>query len=261
MNFNRVWAIVVRHLYNFRHSLDRMSDVFYWPAMNILLWGFTSVFISQFGDNLSFIVLTLISGIIFWLIVWKGSAEISVNLLEEMWNQNMMNLFASPLRLREWIAGVFILSIINLFVSVSFSALLALVIYKTNIFTIGFYLIPFMVSLLISGWAMGLLISGAIIRYGTRIQTLAWTGVTLLAPFSGVYYPVSILPSWAQNIALFLPTSYIFEGMRSVVFTGSLPWDMLVKSFILNILLLALGMWFFAFMFEKSRVRGLSRLE
>jgi ABC-2 type transport system permease protein len=261
VNFNRVWAIVIRHLYNFRHSLDRMSDVFYWPAMNILLWGFTSVFISQFGDSLSFIVLSLLSGIIFWLIVWKGSAEISINLLEEMWNQNMMNLFASPLRLREWIAGVFILSILNLLVSVSFSAVLALVVYQANIFTLGFYLIPFMISLLISGWAMGLLISGVIILYGTRIQTLAWTGVTLLAPFSGVYYPVSTLPGWAQNIAYFLPTSYIFEGMRTVISTGTLPWEMLAISFLLNIILLSLGVMFFVFMFEKSREKGLSRLE
>lgn len=260
MNFNRVWAVVLRHLYNFRHNLDRVADAFYWPTMDILLWGFTTVFIIQKEGSLYFITSTLLSGIILWMIVWRGQYEITVNLLEELWSQNMMNLFASPLKLREWVAGVFILGVLSIMVSVGFASLIALVLYKANIYALGFYLIPFLINLILTGWGAGLIVAALIIRFGRRIQTLAWTGVAIITPFSGIYYPISILPPWAQNIASFLPTSYIFEGMRTVIFKNTLPVDILIKSFLLNFILLGIGLNLFLILFKKSKELGLARL-
>ena len=127
--------------------------------------------------------------------------------------------------------AVFILGLIKMFFSVGFSIFLAIILYKTNIFSLGLYLIPFIVSLTLTGWAVGLFVSGLIIRYGMRIQTFAWGGIALLSPFSGVYYPISTLPIWAQKVAMFVPTSYIFEGMRSVIFKGSMLYSDLFKSF------------------------------
>jgi ABC-2 type transport system permease protein len=145
--------------------------------------------------------------------------------------------------------------------SVSFAVLLAYVFYETNIFNLGFYLIPFMINLLLTGWAVGLLVSGLIVLFGMRVQTLAWTGIYILAPFSGVYYPISTLPMWAQNISQFLPTSYVFEGMRSVILQGTMSTEMLLKSSALNLIFIIFGVTFFVFMFNKSKERGLARLE
>lgn len=261
MNWNLVWAIVVRHLYNFKHSLDRLSDTFYWPTMDLLLWGFTSVYIAQKTTAVPGIVVAILSGIILWMIVWRSQFEITVNLLEEMWSQNMVNLFASPLRVREWITAVFILGVIKMVLSVGFAVFLAIIIYKANIFSLGFYLIPFMINLMLTGWAVGLIVAAFIVYYGMRIQTIAWSGAALLSPFSGVFYPVSVLPSWAQKISTILPTTYIFEGMRTVIFTGSLSIHLLLLSFLLNIFFLAIGVLLFVYMFEKSKNSGLSRLE
>lgn len=261
MNWHAVNAIVFRHLYNFKHSWDRLSDAFYWPAMDIFLWGLTSVYITKQGDSIPGIISILLSGLILWQVVWRSQYEITVNLLEEMWNQNLANLFASPLRVREWLAGVFILGFLKMIMSLSFAVILAYVAYKANIFQLGFYLIPFMANLLITGWAIGLIVAGLIVLYGMRIQTLAWTGIYMLAPFSAVYYPIDTLPNWAQKVASFIPTSYIFEGMRKVITEGYLPQEMLLKSFLLNSALLLLGLIFFNFMFTKSKEKGLARLE
>jgi len=261
MNFNIVWAVVVRHLYNFKHSLDRLTDAFYWPAMDIFIWGFTALYITKQANQLPQIIIMLLSGVVLWLVVWRAQYEITVNLLEEMWSRNLVNMFSSPLRVREWVLAVFILGLIKMIFSVGFSILLALVLYKTNIFSLGFYLIPFIMSLTITGWAVGLFVSGLIIRYGMRIQTFAWGGIALLSPFSGVYYPVSTLPLWAQKVAMYVPTSYIFEGMRSVIFKGSMLYGDLVKSFIINAIYMTVGLLFFNLMFKKSKIRGLADLE
>lgn len=261
MNWNIVWAIVIRHLYNFKHSWDRITDAFYWPAIDIILWGFASVAIAQRSSSLSNIVIVLLSGIILWMIVWRGQYEITVNLLEEMWNQNMVNLFASPLRIREWITGVFIVGIIKMSFTVCFAIILALLVYHVNLFSLGLYLIPFMISLLITGWASGMLVAALIVYFGTRIQTLAWSGVAIITPFSGVFYPISTLPEWAQKVSAFLPTSYIFEGMRSIIINGSFSWSAFWISFVLNFVYIIIGILLFVFMFEQSRKKGFARLD
>lgn len=261
LDFGLIWAVVVRHLYNFRHNLDRLSDSFYWPAMDILLFGFTSVFISQKAGNIPQLVTVLLSGLILWTIVWRGQYEITVNLLEEFWNQNLVNLFASPLRVREWMAAVFVLGFVKMFLAVGFSAFLAYVLFKTNVFVLSFWFIPFMISLLLTGWAFGLLVAGLIVYYGHKIQALAWSGIFLIVPFSGVYYPISILPKWAQEVAVFLPTSYIFEGMRAIIFKNTIDFKSLFISLGLDLFLIILGIIFFVFMFNKSKEKGLARLE
>jgi ABC-2 type transport system permease protein len=83
----------------------------------------------------------------------------------------------------------------------------------------------------------------------------------MLAPFSAVYYPVSTLPDWAQKVAAFVPTSYVFEGMREIIVNGKTSPEMLIKSFLLNGIFLILGFVLFNYMFTKSKTKGLARLE
>lgn len=261
MKWHRVLAVVVRHGYNFKHSWDKISDAFYWPAMDILLWGLTSSYVLKGGGNIPNIVMMLLSGLVYWQIVWRSQYEITTNLLEELWARNMVNFFASPLRLGEWIAGVVVLGIFKMLVTAGFAAGLAYVLYAVNVFSVGWYFIPFLVSLLLTGWFVGFLVSGIIISYGTRIQTLAWAGVYILAPFSGIYYPLSTLPHWARMIAKFVPTSYVFEGMRMVLLTGRMPVRDLGISYGLNLVYLLFSLALFVKLFELRRRRGLAQLE
>lgn len=261
MNFKRVLAVIVRHLYNFKHSLNRMSDGFYWPAIDIVLWGLTSQYIQKAGGEVSNIVLILLSALIFWQIIWRGQYEITVNLLEEFWNKNLVNLFSTPLRTSEWITALLLLGIVKLMLTISFAMLLTFLLYSINLFAFGWLLIPFFASLLMVGWWVGLFVAGLIIRFGQSIETFAWSGVFLLAPFSAIYYPVSSLPSWARIISQAIPSSYIFEGMRESIQTGTVPVQKLGISFFLNIIYLVLSILFFNYSFKKSLEKGLARLE
>ncbi len=261
MNPQRIQAVIVRHIYAYKRNFDRLTDSFYWPLMDIFIWGLTSQWIQNSQTGVSHVVMSLLTGLIFWQIIWRGNYEISVNLLEEFWNQNLVNMFSTPLKLSEWIVSVIILSVIKMFITISVCVVAVYFLYATNIFTLGWYLIPFVASLLMSGWIMGFLGSSVIIYYGQKVQTVAWTMGFLFAPFSAVYYPLNQLPEWVQKISLWLPTTYIFEGMRAVIQTGTLDLSYLVKSFVLNIIYLIGSLFLFSFMFEKSRNKGLARLE
>jgi len=258
---HRIKAIIVRHLYNFRHSWDRLTDGFYWPAMDIILWGLTSRYLQLAGSEVQDIILVLLTGLVFWQTVWRGQYEITVNLLEEIWNRNLVNLFATPLRVEEWVAAVLILGLLKMTATIGFAILLTWALYSVNLFTFGWLLLPFFASLLMVGWWVGLLVAGIIIRFGHQFQTLAWAGVYLLAPFSAIYYPLESLPLWVQKVARVFPSAYIFEGMRYSISQNALPWQYLFISFGLNFIYLVLAYFFFQASFKKSQEKGLARLE
>lgn len=260
INFNRVFAMVTRYFINLRHNYDRLGDMFYWPAMDLFIWGLTGLYFARLNTQSPHLVVVILTGIVFWIVIWRVQYEVTTNLLAELWDQNLINIFASPLKVSEWILSVMIFGVGKMIVSLLFSALLAFIFFGFSIFIYGFLVIPVVISLLLTGWAAGFFVSAFIIRYGLRIQTLAWMGIFVIAPFSVMYYPLSILPQWAQKVALFVPPSYIFEGMREIVFTGTFSYDKLFISFALNAIYLILSLWFFVFMFNRSRRLGLGRL-
>ena len=76
-----------------------------------------------------------------------------------------------------------------------------------------------------------------------------------------MFYPVDVLPSWLRFIALILPSTYIFEGMRTVLRTGTVDTSSLILAFALNLVYLGLGALFFGWMMRRVREKGyLSRL-
>lgn len=107
------------------------------------------------------------------------------------------------------------------------------------------------------GWAVGLLVAGLILRFGLGAESLCWLGIFLVAPISGIYYPVSVLPDWVEPIAWALPSSYVFEGMRAVLFDNVFRWDLFNRAVALNVLYLTLFSSFFLYMFRVARQRGL----
>jgi ABC-2 type transport system permease protein len=260
VKFGRCWAVFLRYFYLFT-KLDQIADLLYWPAIDIAVWGLTTVWIQQGQAHVSNLALVVMTGLIFWQIVWRGNYEISVNLLQEFWNRNLVNLFSTPLKLTEWMVGVVLLSLAKIFITLTFGTVLIYVLYALNVFTIGWAFLPFTALLMMSGWMIGFLAAAVVIYWGQRFQMLAWMTAYLFAPISAVYYPVSALPEWLRPIAYSLPTTHVFEGMRAVLRGDLFPWSALGWSFILNVLYLIITMSIFSFAFEKSRSKGLSRFE
>lgn len=154
-----------------------------------------------------------------------------------------------------------LVGVFKITITLTFGALIVWLLYALNIFAIGWAILPFCASLLLSGWFLGFLSAAIMVYFGQRVQMLAWMTAYVFAPFSAVFYPVSALPEWGQAIAKALPMTYIFEGMRQVLNTGIFSWKDFGLSILLNIIYLIGTMTLFWTLFEKSRSKGLSRLE
>jgi ABC-2 type transport system permease protein len=260
MSLSRILGVFFRYWYVLFRGSHSVADLFYWPFVDILLWGLTSVWIQQ-QQSIPQLPLILMTGLIFWQITWRGAIDIPVNLLQEFWNRNLVNLFSTPLRISEWSLGVLLLCLVKLCVTITFGATVVYFLYTLNVFEIGWAFLPFATSLLIFGWTVGFLAASAIVYWGQQVEAFAWMLGFIFAPFSGVFYPVDILPAWAQIFSWSLPTTYIFAGMRTVLMKGEFPLGYLAVSIVLNGLYLFLAFMLFRFMFEKSRAKGLARLE
>lgn len=260
MSIRRIWAVFLRYFYIFT-KLDQLADLFYWPVIDIFLWGMATVWIKQMDQTAPDVSLIILTALIFWGIVWRGNYEVGVNLLQEFWNRNLVNLFSTPLKLTEWICGIMLVCFFKVIISLLFGSLVVYLLYALNVFKVGWAFLPFAASLILSGWAIGFLAGAIIVYWGQRLQMLAWMMAYIFAPFSAVFYPVKALPSWAEPIAWALPTTYVFEGMRHILNNGEFPvWDFMM-SIGLNIVYLVAATSFFKVMFEKSRLKGLARLE
>lgn len=260
MKWGRIWAVFLRYNYTF-WRFDSLCDLFYWPALDIFLWGMTSVWIQKTQSSLPGLALAILTGLVFWQLIWRGSYEVTMSLLHEFWNRNLVNLFSTPLKLSEWVVSVMLVGLFKIFLNLVFGAVLVYFAYTLDIFQLGWAFLPYVALLTMSGWLLGFFTAALIVFYGQRLQMLAWMTAYVFAPFSAVYYPMSILPEWAQAIAKCLPTTYIFEGMREILYQGTFSWRPIFTSLWLNLLFLGLSLVAFVLMYEKSREKGLSRLE
>src|SRR5271170_5835270 len=98
ISLSSIWAITIRHIKLLPRDINPLLAVFYWPLIDILRWGFLGTWITQFQlvqfQNYEFITLM---GVILWQVVARGGITIALTFIEELWSNNIVNLFSLPL--------------------------------------------------------------------------------------------------------------------------------------------------------------------
>ncbi len=256
LSSSRIKAIILEHFLLLRHYFGQMVDTFYWPLMDIVIWGLMMTYLGRLGDQAEAGVAFFMGALILWTITWRSQQDITVSFLYDVWSQNLINLFTTPLTATEFILAVIILSFIKALIVIVLMAAVAYFLYAYKIWLLGFALLPFFANLLLFGWWAGILVTGIILYFGRQIQSFAWGFLVLLSPISCIYYPLASLPPFLQKVAWFLPTTHVFEGMRAVLSGSGLPLIHMFWAFGLNIVYLILASRVFHLMFEKARETG-----
>jgi len=207
----RVWGMVYRHLALYRRSWPRLLELAYWPTFQMLIWGFTaSFFASRMGMAVSF--------------------------LEEIWSRNLGHVFVSPLRPWELVAALICMSVLRMLAGVVPAVLLAWLLYAFDLFAPGPVIVLFVANLMVMGWSVALGVVSLILRHGAGAESLAWTVLFGLTPFSAVFYPVAVL--------------------RAAIGQGVIAWDHLAWAAGLNAAWLAVACLVFTHQFSAARRTG-----
>ena len=241
MSLAVIQALVLRYLFLYTRSPMRLVELIFWPVVELVIWGYLTLFIQEntTGDFPRIIVF-LLGAMILWDVIFRAQQGVAISFLEDVWTRNLLNVFVAPVRTVEYLAATFCVGFLRI------------------IFTLGWALLPFFMNLMVSGWALGMISTALILRWGQAAESLAWAVPFFIQPFIAVFYPVSaIKPEWVQTISWALPPTHVFEGMREVLKTGVFAWDKFFWAAGLNLIFLtAAGMVFF-YMLTLTRRRGL----
>lgn len=256
-SLRRIGALVLRHLYLFRKSWPRVASLAYYPTVTMIMWAFVTVYLAPTNNVLSDAPGIFIGAVLLWDVLFRGQLGVSLSFFEEMYSRNLGNLFVSPLRPWELIVGQLVMSVIRTLIGVGGASLVAWLLFRYSIFSMGFPLIAFFVNLIVLGWSIGLAVSGMVLRWGLGAEELAWAAIFLLAPISGVYYPISVLPQWLQSVAYAVPASHVFEGMRQVLLHREFSVELLLTALVLNVFYMIAGTAVYLAAIRYARERGM----
>jgi ABC-2 type transport system permease protein len=229
MDFSRVSAIFIRQFFLIKSNPTRLVTVFVWLIVGIVQWGFISKYLASFGQSTFNFITVILGAIILWEFMGRVQQGIMTAFLEDIWSQNFINYFASPLDIKEYLSGLILTSITTSLAGFVVMILIAGVGFGYDFFKIGLLLLPFMLILFIFGTAMGIFISAIIFRLGPSAEWLGWPIPMVLSIFSGVFYPISTLPPGLRIVAKLIPPSYIFESVRSLLSTGAYSSSLFVN--------------------------------
>lgn len=250
-------AVVKRHYYDMRHTPAEWFDLIYWPFFDLLSWGLLTTYLQSGDVELPVPVAFLIGAALLWNVLFRVQNDISLTFLGDVWQDNIISVFASPITPGQYLAGAMMWTAGRLLVQWSIMVVLAWGVFGFGIFALGTALVPFMAALMLFGVAMSLFVLGIIIRVGHGANIMAWGLSGIIQPLSAVYYPMAILPGWGRAIAHALPPAHVFEGMRAVLAGGPTPWGTLAVAVALDVVYIAGALWFVRRMLDALRRRGL----
>lgn len=261
LRWHCIAGVIERHVLLQFRDLYRIIDNFYWPMFDVILWGFMSLWVTERDVNRSpEIMLAILGGVFLWNMLYRSSLEISVNLTEELWSRNLINLFSTPLTISEWLCSLLMMGVIRVLMTVTVLSAAIFFIFNINVFSIGLPILWCILLQMISGWSIGIVCAALIIYWGHTVQSLPWPMGWFFAPFCGAFAPIEVMPAWIQKVSAFIPMTYTFKAMRGAI-AGEPIEFFLLKGLVLNLFYLMCALFLFFYLFKLSKVYGLERLE
>jgi ABC-2 type transport system permease protein len=257
MRWRPIAGIMLRQFYLMRGSPARVLPLFAWSSVEIVLWGLIARYLNSVsGAKLDFIP-NLLGAVLFWDFFTRVMQGVTMAFFEDVWSRNFINLFATPLSLREYVAGLVMNSIVTSAVGLLIMLALALGVFGLNLLAPGVLLVAFVLILFLFGVSLGIFAISIVLRFGPASEWLIWPIPALLSPFAAVFYPVSALPLAMRVVARCLPPSYVFEGMRAILAGQPFEARLLLVAAGLAFVQIGLAGWTFARVYRYAVRRGL----
>ena len=205
----------------------KLIEYFYFPLTTVIIWGFFALYAREFAAEAGLVVLIVN---IYWnfALVTQSSVNQAINV--DNWSGSMKEMFMSGITHFEYITAKIIFSII-------LSAIVLLVMFGISL---GF------------GFSLMFVLP-------VEITLLAFDALLALQAFilfSAPFFPVSSLPPIMQSIASVMPYTAVFEGLRTLISTGTLPFGLAVQSITLPLAYLLVMIPFYHYSFRRGQKTG-----
>ena len=241
MRWRRVAAVALRQWYLVRWSASRIVPLFAWVVVDVILWGFITRFLNSFPSTRYDFVTGVLGAVLLWDFLTRVMQGVTMAFFEDVWARNFLNVFATPIRIPEYVGGLVTSSIATSAIGLVVMVVVAALAFHLHFSTYGVLLAPFLGVLFLFGIALGITGISIVLRLGPAAEWFIWPLPAIISPFACVFYPIATLPSWMRGVARALPPSYVFEGLRAIVLGRPVPAGSLLPGALLAVLYVGLA--------------------
>lgn len=259
MKWHRVWAVTLRHLRQFTRDFNDISSTFVVPFINLLVFGYMGIWMAG-ATNDPLIKLQLLTGIMVLQLINRSSVSSALSFFEELKSHNITNLFGTPITIHEWLLASCIKALITCGMLLTFFAISIFFIFNVNVFAAGIGLVIVILLAFTSSICLGFLAITVLLIWGMNANSIIWMLAWVVMVVSGALYPITVMPTFLQNCAHYLPYLDLFGVLRTLITTKTIAWHLVLRSTLFNTIYLICSYALLIVSFRVSSRRGLERL-
>lgn len=203
------------------------------------------------GENIDsrFLVLYLVIGTLVWRYLSSIFYWITEVISIERWEGTIEYTLMAPVRRLTHMAGQTFFAVVYSLLFTGVILVVTIVLFdidmsRANLFGGTMMLIAGSLSFI----GVGVMGSILPLLFPERGAQMTHVIIALLLLISGVYYPVDVLPSMLQKMAVFSPATYVLDGTRQAILEG-LPtaqlWPFIWPTLVMGLIAIPMGLWVF----------------
>ena len=207
----KIWAFAVRSALMNRRNVFAVFEMLFWPGVAIFSVGLLTQFLKLGPETVSFILI----GAVAMNTIQIAQLDLSYSLLYDVWAKSLKHSFIAPIRLSHILIGCGLVGLVRGMLVFVVMGLLSMWLFNMDLARPGVLgLIIFTLGMFFTAGVIGAVVLALVLRFGQRAEVAAWALSYLLLLLCGLYYPVSVLPPGARELAGLVPLTYFLEYFR-----------------------------------------------
>jgi len=250
----RTLAFSYKNVIMTKRNFFTIFEMLFWPLISLFSIGLMGAYLDIMENKFAFIMI----GAIALSVIQLAQLDVTYVLLFDVWSKSLKYTFATPSSFYQMIIGAWFVGILRGFV-----AFVALSLFSIFIFDFDFTKLPlidlllFLFGLFFAAMLIGMAACILMLVFGRRAEISAWTLTAIIMLICGIYYPVSVLPEAARQIALLIPVTHFLEYFRSFYgFPTTLPNPLLV-GFAQSVVYFLIGAGMSEWALKRARKNGM----
>lgn len=253
--FETYFAYFYKHALKMRHPAE-LSWILVHPLVSILSVGILGLFLSLRGSPLNPIFF-IVAGAVVWDFFGLSQRAVSYGLMFDIWDGCLKHNFVAKAKIKEFVIGNCLFGIVSSTVATILVAAIAYFAFGFNLLVAGIYLVIALFATFIFGTANGLVINSLALWRNYSWMTLVWIGTGVIMIFSGVYYPIDILPEPAKTISVIIPATHAIAAIRGATgISGVNVSQELITALIISTVYFIFSIYFFKKSIWKAQITG-----
>lgn len=255
-NLKKIIGLSLHYLFAMKRNPARIIEIFVWPGVEVLIFGLLAASQTERSPDSSHLALQILAGVTYWNCTARTIQESVAQFIDDFVSRNIQNIMIAPISLGQIIFSSIIASTIKLCISLLVLVTILFIIYPSFFSFAGAHAFIWVAQLELFGVALSLFAIGGIFLFGQRASFSGWLISAIIQVFSLVFYDRSALPEPLQSFSRLVPSSYIFETIRSLQHGVSIPRTTNFITLGLITAYLILGAIFISWAYKQSRKIG-----